>query len=41
MLAWAEGGLLECRASARDHLLELLPAPQDSLERIRTLVEQY
>jgi ATP-dependent DNA helicase RecQ len=41
ILAWSEDGFLECRASARDPLLELLPAPQDSRERIRTLLEQY
>ncbi len=41
LLTWSDGGLLECRASARDPLLELLPAPADSRERIRTLLEQY
>jgi ATP-dependent DNA helicase RecQ len=41
MLAWSEEGFLECRASARDPLLELLPPPPDSRERIRTLLEQY
>jgi ATP-dependent DNA helicase RecQ len=41
LLTWSDAGLLECRASARDPLLELLPAPQDSRERIRTLLEQY
>jgi len=41
VLAWSEDGFLECRASARDPLLELLPAPPDSRERVRTLLEQY
>jgi ATP-dependent DNA helicase RecQ len=41
LLAWSADGFLECRASARDPLLELLPAPPDSRERIRTLLEQY
>jgi ATP-dependent DNA helicase RecQ len=41
LLTWADAGFLECRASARDPLLELLSAPPDSRERIRTLLEQY
>ena len=41
LLAWAEAGYLECRAATRDPLLELLPAPKDTRERLRTLLEQY
>lgn len=41
LLAWSEAGVLECRASARDPCLELLPAPSDARERVRTLLEQY
>jgi ATP-dependent DNA helicase RecQ len=38
---WCADGLLECRASARDPLLELLVAPPDTHERIQILLEQY
>jgi len=41
VLAWAEAGYLECRASARDLLLELLPAPKDTRERLHTLLERH
>jgi len=41
LLAWADAGLVECRFSARDPLLEVLPAPVDTRERMRTLLDQY
>ncbi|MBC7262467.1 MAG: RecQ family ATP-dependent DNA helicase, partial [Chloroflexi bacterium] len=41
ILAWADANLLQYRASARDWLLEILPAPADTRARMRSLLEQY
>ena len=41
VLAWAEAGFLESRPSARDPLLEVLPAPKDAHERLNVLLDQY
>jgi len=41
ILDWADARYLEYRPAARDPLLELLPAPKDARERLRTLLEQY
>jgi ATP-dependent DNA helicase RecQ len=41
ILQWADAGLLECRASARDVHVELLPAPPDAAQRVDQLLEQY
>jgi len=41
VLEWADAGWLDYRPSKRDWLLELLPPPTDSAERIGTLLERY
>ncbi len=41
VLTWAEAGFLDYRASARDALLEILPAPKDARQRMRILLDQY
>jgi len=41
ILGWTDAACLECRPSARDPLVELLPAPKDARERLRILLEQY
>lgn len=41
VLEWADAGWLSHRPAGRDLLLELLPPPRDTAERIATLLERY
>jgi len=41
VLEWADAGWLNYRSAGRDLLLELLPPPEDAVERIATLLERY
>jgi len=41
VLEWADAGWLSYRPAGRDLLLELLPPPRDTAERIATLLERY
>jgi len=41
VLSWADEGALDCRGSARDLLVELLPVPADADRRVGQLLEQY
>ena len=41
VLEWTDAGWLDYHPSKRDWLLELLPPPTDSAERIETLLERY
>jgi DNA-binding MarR family transcriptional regulator len=41
VLEWQDAGLLECRASARDVHVELLPPPAEARQRLHDLLEQY
>jgi superfamily II DNA helicase RecQ len=40
VLEWADSGWLTYRASGRDMLLELPPAPSDAAQRVETLIER-
>jgi ATP-dependent DNA helicase RecQ len=41
VLAWEDAGWLMYRPAGRDLLVELLPSPEDALERVEMLLERY
>jgi ATP-dependent DNA helicase RecQ len=41
LLQWQDEGLLSCRPSARDLLIEVLPEPKDAWQHLSVLLDEY